>query len=67
MTGDELLSQLSHDAWTDPTTGRVHEREEAGATVLLQALHREYAQNQQDQSIAALDAFFGHERQRLSL
>ena len=62
MTGDELLSQQAHDPWSHPTTQVLHPEEPAGATILMNALQTEYGVQDQDMSIAALDAFFGHQR-----
>ena len=66
MEGDELLAQLSHDAWTHPTTGEVFPAAGAGATVLMNALQETFGVNLQDQSIVALDGFFYHQRGQLS-
>ena len=37
MTGDELLSQPSHDTWTNPVDQTLHPEEPAGASVLMKA------------------------------
>ena len=67
MTGDELLAQPSHDAWTNPTTGTVFDGAPAGATVLMNRLVQEYGMHVQDQNVAALEAFFTFERGSLTL
>ena len=61
MTGDELLSQQSHDAFTDGQ-GIAHPAEAAGGSVLLRALQREYGMEDQDLALVSLDAFFQHAR-----
>jgi len=69
MSGDELLSQPSHEEWTDPITGSVYPAEVAGATVLINALSDPasgYGTHIQDQSIQSLETFFTFERGNLS-
>ena len=57
MKGDELLAQPSHDAWMAPN-GELFAAETAGASVLMQALIREFEVQDQDMSVVALDSFF---------
>ena len=67
MTGDELLSQPSHDTWTNPVDQTLHPEEPAGASVLMKALQAEYGVQDQDMSISSLDAFFSHTRGSLAM
>ena len=70
MIGDELLSQPSHEMWTDPLTSIVHEAAPAGASLLINALsdpESGFGTHLQDQSIQALETFFTFERGSLSM
>ena len=66
MIGDELLAQPSHEAWQNGA-GQQFPAERAGATLLLQALQREFGMQEQDMNIQSLDAFFLHHRGSMSL
>ncbi|CAK0865187.1 unnamed protein product [Prorocentrum cordatum] len=66
MIGDELLAQPSHEAWQN-AAGESFPAEPAGATVLLNALQKEFGMQEQEMNIQSLDAFFMHHRGSLSL
>ena len=64
--GDELLSCASDAGFVDPH-GQNIPPQDAGARILIRRLELEFGVQPQDQSIAALDAFFGLQRGSLSL
>jgi hypothetical protein len=62
------LAQPSHPDIEDPMDGTVtHPAEAAGATLLMNALWREYGVHEQDMSISSLEAFFTHTRGNLPM
>ena len=64
MIGDELLAQVAHPAWTDPT-GIIHPEEPTGATVLMNELDSEFGVGRPQLNVQALDAFFYLQRSNL--
>ena len=66
MVGDELLSQPSHDDWSD-ALGVLHPAEPAGGALLMGALQAEFGLHQQDMIVVSLDALFAHSRDGQSL
>ena len=68
-TGDELLSQPSHDALsgcvtpaTPSSSGCVIPAASSGGSVLIRALQFEYGMEDQDWALVSLDALFQHAR-----